>query len=436
MDRDDTSGNPEQDYLDDTRYDDGPASHVREEEYAAGQEEWQEQPMDDFVEEGATEQDGLPPPPPKRDPFAEEGPLEDDYVQQHGDEQDGMHAEENPTPQTSSAPTATAAKIPASLTKMLPYAGGGIAVLLLAFFGFQQFSGSFSEQPAAPPVPDNSWDTSAQKSAAHEAANSTLLAPEQPAPHPSPSEAQNAPTPLPPANTGNTMITPVENTSANNSPSATQPAPAVAQLESRIAELTQQIETMKQTQDQLNQKLQAATTTPPAAEEAAKAANQALIDRIAQLEEKLSASKAAPSSEQPVDAPAKSAKASKASKSHATRMTAADTSEHQDSEPPKEESAQPSKKASTDFMAKRKSKKRRHKSEDDDMDMSPAGGMAYGSWVLRSAQPGSAWLSQGVNSSDLRRVTPGEKVQGLGTIISIRQVAGRWVVEGTQGAVR
>jgi hypothetical protein len=60
---------------------------------------------------------------------------------------------------------------------------------------------------------------------------------------------------------------------------------------------------------------------------------------------------------------------------------------------------------------------------------------AGGGWILRSAQPGSAWLSQGM-SSDLTRVIPGDKVPGLGTIVSVRMVGGRWLVEGTQGSVR
>jgi hypothetical protein len=66
----------------------------------------------------------------------------------------------------------------------------------------------------------------------------------------------------------------------------------------------------------------------------------------------------------------------------------------------------------------------------------PVNAAPFQGWILRSAQPGSAWLSQGPYSSDLRRVVPGDKVQGLGTVTAIRQSAGRWVVEGTQGAVR
>jgi hypothetical protein len=68
----------------------------------------------------------------------------------------------------------------------------------------------------------------------------------------------------------------------------------------------------------------------------------------------------------------------------------------------------------------------------NDMGGAPMGG---GGWVLRSAQPGQAWLSQG-GSAELRRVQPGDKVPGLGTVVSVRMSAGRWLVEGTQGSVR
>lgn len=60
---------------------------------------------------------------------------------------------------------------------------------------------------------------------------------------------------------------------------------------------------------------------------------------------------------------------------------------------------------------------------------------AKAGWVLRSAQPGYAWLSQG-DSTELRRVIPGDKVAGLGTIVSVQQQAGHWVVEGTKGKVQ
>ncbi|MBY0427922.1 MAG: hypothetical protein K2Q32_01745, partial [Alphaproteobacteria bacterium] len=228
-------------------------------------------------------------------------------------------------------------------------------------------------------------------------------------------------------------------------PQATAPATQQAvpnPLEARITELTQQLDTMKQTQDQLNQKLQAATATPPSMDESSKAAQRALEDRIAQLEQKLtaaqssstSASSSAPA--QSVDAPTSKA-ARRAAKRAAAQLQTADAA------PAEERStSRHSKKGSTDFMAAKKSKRaKRHRSVEPNSTAgtegyAPMNSAPFQGWILRSAQPGSAWLSQGAYSSDLRRVVPGDKVQGLGTVTAIRQVAGRWVVEGTQGAVR
>lgn len=56
-------------------------------------------------------------------------------------------------------------------------------------------------------------------------------------------------------------------------------------------------------------------------------------------------------------------------------------------------------------------------------------------WVLRSAQSGRAVVSDR-STGDLRSVQVGDTLRGVGTIQSISSVAGRWVVQGSQGQVR
>ncbi|MDX1922104.1 MAG: hypothetical protein SFW65_03115 [Alphaproteobacteria bacterium] len=425
----------ENDFDDDARYDDAVTPSVREEEYAAGQEEW-DQPIDELAED---DQQLEAEPAPKRDPFADEGPLEDEYVEHEhhaGDHDDGdQHHEEGHEqehdlehdpdvdgPQQaapSKASPLAGMKAPEGLMKQLPLIGGGIAALVIAFFGYQQFFGG--EQAATTPSLENqnTWDLQPGHSSTQHASNEF----QQPAPQPTPAPQPDATNTQPSQPT--TMITPVATPVVDPAPQQQAPLPVAAApnpLEGRIAELTAQLEQMKQTQDQLNQKLAAATATPPSMDENSKAATQALNDRIAQLEQKLAAQPAPAPVSQTVDAPTKSS-------TKATRMVDQD----QPASTPRK-----SKRGSTDFMAVKKSKaakKRRAEPADDGFEP-VASRSSFQGWILRSAQPGSAWLSQGPYSSDLRRVVPGDKVQGLGTVTSIHQIAGRWVVEGTQGAVR
>lgn len=426
----------ENDFDDDARYDDAVTPSVREEEYAAGQEEW-DQPIDELAED---DQQLEAEPQPKRDPFAEEGPLEDDYAEhgQHADgddngeqnheedhdqEHDLEHDPEVDGPQQAapgSASPLSGMQAPAGLMKQLPLIGGGIAALVIAFFGYQQFFASDASTPTTPSLENqNTWDLQPGHSSTPHASNEF----QQPAPTPAqPDPAATNPAP------STAMITPVVAPVAEPAPQQQAPLPVAAApnpLEGRIAELTAQLEQMKQTQDQLNQKLAAATAAPPSMDENSKAATQALNDRIAQLEQKLAA--------QPTPAPAPVSQAvdapTKPSHTKATRTV------DQDQPAP---TTRKSKRGSTDFMAVKKSKaakKRRVEPADDGFEP-VASRPSFQGWILRSAQPGSAWLSQGPYSSDLRRVVPGDKVQGLGTVTSIHQIAGRWVVEGTQGAVR
>lgn len=55
-------------------------------------------------------------------------------------------------------------------------------------------------------------------------------------------------------------------------------------------------------------------------------------------------------------------------------------------------------------------------------------------WVLRSAQPGKAVLSE-KGSNDLKTVEVGDSLKGIGKIVAIEKVDGRWIVQGMQGIV-
>lgn len=60
---------------------------------------------------------------------------------------------------------------------------------------------------------------------------------------------------------------------------------------------------------------------------------------------------------------------------------------------------------------------------------------AVTAWVLKSAKPGTAWVAQ-KGSSELKMVTVGSTLSGIGKVTSIRQnAAGKWVVNGSKGQI-
>lgn len=57
------------------------------------------------------------------------------------------------------------------------------------------------------------------------------------------------------------------------------------------------------------------------------------------------------------------------------------------------------------------------------------------SWVLRSAKPGTAWISP-EGTTEMKTVVVGDTLDGLGKITAIfKDSSGRWVVKGTKGSV-
>jgi len=56
-------------------------------------------------------------------------------------------------------------------------------------------------------------------------------------------------------------------------------------------------------------------------------------------------------------------------------------------------------------------------------------------WVLRSAKPGMAWVSE-KGSSEMRTVAVGDTLAGIGKVTAITTDAqGRWIVNGTRGSI-
>ena len=57
-------------------------------------------------------------------------------------------------------------------------------------------------------------------------------------------------------------------------------------------------------------------------------------------------------------------------------------------------------------------------------------------WVLRGATPDEAWVSKDATSRELRPVHIDDTLPGIGRVTAIRETAGGWVIDGTQGSVR
>lgn len=57
------------------------------------------------------------------------------------------------------------------------------------------------------------------------------------------------------------------------------------------------------------------------------------------------------------------------------------------------------------------------------------------SWVLRSAKPGMAWISE-KGSGEIKTIAVGDNVSGIGKVTDITtDASGRWVVSGTRGKI-
>jgi hypothetical protein len=79
---------------------------------------------------------------------------------------------------------------------------------------------------------------------------------------------------------------------------------------------------------------------------------------------------------------------------------------------------------------------RKHRSSHHHATQPMASRHESGSWVLRAASPGDAWIAKSETASELRHVQVGDDVPGLGHVTAIRQSGDGWVVQGSEGSVR
>jgi intracellular multiplication protein IcmG len=55
-------------------------------------------------------------------------------------------------------------------------------------------------------------------------------------------------------------------------------------------------------------------------------------------------------------------------------------------------------------------------------------------WILKAAQPGTAWVSKS-GESDMTSVSVGDSLAGIGKITAVEYMNGQWVVQGTKGKI-
>jgi len=56
--------------------------------------------------------------------------------------------------------------------------------------------------------------------------------------------------------------------------------------------------------------------------------------------------------------------------------------------------------------------------------------------VLRAASNGQAWVSNSVNSTDLKEVQVGDSLPGIGRVTDIKMQGDKWVIQGTKGTLQ
>ncbi len=384
------------------------------------EESWQDeqQPVDDFTdsEPGYADEAGLAEPQAGEIP---EGEDVQDAEYEPADFEDEDMGEARSQAEQYLPPGMADGNKPAYL-KYLPYAGGLAVLTVLGVLGWQQIQGMM----AAPEEPEPSPFAQVEP----------LAPPREEAPPPKTEVTKGPEYILEPV--GAPQAQPQEPARETMGTAPLPPASVPQQMESpltqEVAALRRQLDEIRGNQERIDSELRAlraAPPPPPAADDGMKANLQALEEKIARLEQRVN---------KPVAKKPRKKKTSKKTRTASSR-------------------AKSEKKASSDFMASRLQREvnarmgRLSGARPSTGSYGTAPGplptatpyparpapkpKAGGGWILRSAQPGSAWISEGM-STDLRRIVPGDKVPGLGTIVSIRMVAGHWLVEGTQGSVR
>jgi hypothetical protein len=412
MDKDDQNKGGQELFEDESAFEEAPeGAALPQEEDDAG--EWHDQPVDDLAESGEAYVEEIVTP-------GEEGPVEDEFstaAEEHPDPALALEGEEA-FQQSDAAPS----KQGGGMMKYLPYIGVGAVLLVLGFFGYQQMSNMMNaEQAVMTPPP--------MQTASNEPP------PVETAPPPPPPPAATTPPPAsasPPVGSTTTTGEYILN-SGTAPPPASVPAPpsvppplpagqlappisnaAVENIEQQLGALKTQLDDIKRNQERIDAQLanlQNAPPPPSLPDQTAQTGIRALEEKFAQLEQRV-ASSPPPSSPLP-----------SAPKSSASGSDSLPSAGQVDAPAPKPKKKKTARKKASPLP------------KDGNQWQTPGSYRQAMPWILRSAQPGMAWISQGMNS-ELQRVVPGDKVSGLGTVVSVRMVAGRWLVEGTQGSVR
>jgi hypothetical protein len=430
MDRDDNRPQNEQEFDD---------SMLEDSQYQAESDpnEWQDQPIDDFADEA-----------PAAEPMEGEEPA--DEFQQLSEEEGGEPAAESYSDRKTGGKGS-----PSAVGRYLPLLVGVVAIGGIGFLGWQQMSGMLNQQQAS----ENSGTAFTPPEQQMAEAGNTLPPPLPPSEMPSVGEAQPMLQPMPmpgemtvqnempsePTMQPPQMVdTPMPTMPTPVAPTTTVISAPVAE-DPRVAQLASEVEMLRANESKLNEHistLQAAAIPSPDTS-AAQSKIRSLEDKVAMLEQQLSS---------------RSARAASSSSSSSSSSTASSSEEASEATPRKSREFKRAHSGKAGGRASDNDAARLQREVNDRLrggsakvtpsstgpavmqarapaPMPSAPMQAIQAWTLRSAQPGSAWLSLG-GSNNLRRVAPGDKIQGLGTIVAIRQIAGKWVVEGTQGSVR
>lgn len=466
MDRDDNRPQDDDFQDQDQAYDDqGYATNVQHDQEFENTDEWQEQPVDDFADEAeAGDMHALP---------EEENP---DEFQQLPDDGlgDGIVGDDDQQPMAA----AKNAGASGGIGRYLPLAGGVAAMLVLGFFAWNQMSGMLTAKNAAPQA-DGGFNTPTQIAENNPPPAPPITPPDsmltgQPVP-PIPGQVVEQPTPLPNIAENQptqpvTELPPPAQVAELPPPVQVAPPPPVvieapvaqqpvtqppvtvpATPDPQVSELSRQLEEARAREASLSSQVQALQQNSNQSSEAAQATIRSLEDKVTQLEQRLNApvlpTAAVPTKNAPSSGSSSSSSSSPSTSSSPVaslgdkpsrafqRKSKPKTASRSDSGDGDQSASRLQREVNSRFGGAPVPPQHQPMPVVQNPGFAGAQAVPQYSWILRSAQPGSAWLSLG-GSNNLRRVAPGDKVQGLGTIVSVRQVAGRWVVEGTEATVR
>lgn len=183
------------------------------------------------------------------------------------------------------------------------------------------------------------------------------------------------------------------------------------------------------TTEDLNRKVETLTARVDSLQRALDQANQILVQMNSSLAASATTASRLDAIEQKLDRPSRAATRTRTTPSKRKFVAEAPTpAPVQLSTDEPEEVAQPpvQKKSSA------KTKKQRVAEKDSDSDVAETPSK---NWILRSAAPNRAWISQSTSSQDLREIHVGDNIPGVGRITGIELRGDAWIVHGTKKSI-